>query len=99
MSDLLLALFEAIAVAAHFEDVDVMGQPVEQRAGERLGPNTPVSLLRRRFALQGLCSSGIVLGASVSRRTCGSRGKNIGLTVERCDQTVDAAILQDGGEF
>jgi hypothetical protein len=29
----LLALFEAIAVAVHFEDVDVVCQPVEQRAG------------------------------------------------------------------
>ena len=29
----LLALFEAIAVAVHFENVDVVSQPVEQRAG------------------------------------------------------------------
>ena len=29
----LLALSEAIAVAVHFEDVDVVGQPIEQRAG------------------------------------------------------------------
>src|SRR6266852_9701316 len=34
----LLALFEAIAVAVHFEDVDVVCQPVEQRAGQPLGP-------------------------------------------------------------
>ena len=27
-----LAVFEAIAVAVQLEDVDVMGQPVEQRA-------------------------------------------------------------------
>ena len=33
----LLALFEAIAVAIHFEDVDVVGQPIEQRAGQPLG--------------------------------------------------------------
>jgi hypothetical protein len=29
----LLALFEAIAIAVHFEDMNVVGQPVEQRAG------------------------------------------------------------------
>ena len=29
----LLALLETIALAVHFEDVDVVGQPVEQRAG------------------------------------------------------------------
>ena len=29
----LLALLEAVAVAVHFEDVDVVRQPVEQRAG------------------------------------------------------------------
>jgi len=28
-----LALFEPIAVAVHFEDVDVVGQSVEQRTG------------------------------------------------------------------
>ena len=32
-----LAVFEAIAVAVELEDVDVMGQPVEQRAGEAFG--------------------------------------------------------------
>src|SRR5579863_1878280 len=32
----LLALLEAIAVAIHFEDVDVVGQPVQQRASEPL---------------------------------------------------------------
>jgi hypothetical protein len=29
----LLALFEAIAIAIHCEDMNVMSQPVEQRAG------------------------------------------------------------------
>ena len=28
---------ETIAVAVHFQDMDVMGEPVEQRAGEPLG--------------------------------------------------------------
>ena len=28
---------EAIALAIHLEDMDVMGQPVEQRAGQALG--------------------------------------------------------------
>ena len=28
---------EPVAVAVHFEDVDVVGQPVEQRAGQPLG--------------------------------------------------------------
>ena len=31
------ALAEPVAVAVHLEDVDVVGQPVEQRAGEALG--------------------------------------------------------------
>src|ERR1700757_394286 len=33
----MLALFESIAVAVHFKDVDVVGQPIEQRAGQPLG--------------------------------------------------------------
>src|ERR1700724_4812903 len=32
------ALFEPITVAVHFEDVDVVGQSVEQRTGQPLGP-------------------------------------------------------------
>ena len=31
-------LFEAVAVAVHGQDVDMVGEPVEQRAGEPLGP-------------------------------------------------------------
>ena len=38
----LLALLEAIAVAVHFEDVDVVGEPIEQRAGQPLGPPPPI---------------------------------------------------------
>ena len=32
-----LALFQPIAAAVHFEDVDVVGQSVEQRTGQPLG--------------------------------------------------------------
>ena len=31
------ALFQPVAVAVHLQDVDVMGQPIEQRAGQLLG--------------------------------------------------------------
>jgi hypothetical protein len=34
----LLALFEPVAVAVHFQDMDVVGQAVEQRAGYANGP-------------------------------------------------------------
>src|SRR5271167_1403355 len=46
----LLALFEAIAVAVHFEDVDVVGQPIEQRAGQPLGPEHAGPLVERQIA-------------------------------------------------
>src|SRR5271166_2126692 len=46
----LLALFEAIAVAVHFEDVDVVGQPIEQRAGQSLGPEHAGPLVKRQIA-------------------------------------------------
>ena len=32
-----LALCESIALAVHFEDVDVVGEAIQQRAGEPLG--------------------------------------------------------------
>ena len=34
----LLAVFEPIALAIHLQDVDVVREPVEQGAGEPLGP-------------------------------------------------------------
>src|SRR5258705_5283559 len=45
-----LALFEPIAVAVHFEDVDVVGQPVEQRTGQPLGPEHAGPLVERQIA-------------------------------------------------
>src|SRR6202795_3542089 len=46
----LLALFEAIAVAVHFEDMDVVGQPVQQRAGEPLGAEHAGPFVERQIA-------------------------------------------------
>ena len=46
----LLALFEAIAVAVHFEDVDVVGQPIEQRAGQPFGAEYAGPLVERQIA-------------------------------------------------
>ena len=34
---ILPAALEAVAVAVHFQDVDVVGEPVKQSAGEPLG--------------------------------------------------------------
>src|SRR6266478_483387 len=45
-----LALFEPIAVAVHFEDVDVVGQSVEQRTGQPLGPEHAGPLVERQIA-------------------------------------------------
>src|SRR5499427_10004160 len=45
----LLALFEAIAVAVHFEDVDLVGQAIEQRAGQPLGPEHTGPFVERQI--------------------------------------------------
>ena len=45
-----LTLFEPIAVAVHFEDVDVVGQSVEQRTGQPLGPEHAGPLVERQIA-------------------------------------------------
>src|SRR5207249_10438669 len=44
------ALFEPIAVAVHFEDVDVVGQSVEQRTGQPLGPEHAGPLVEWQIA-------------------------------------------------
>src|ERR1700758_2821754 len=46
----MLALFDSIAVAVHFKDVDVVGQPIEQRAGQPLGPEHAGPLVERQIA-------------------------------------------------
>src|SRR5215471_4162668 len=46
----LFALLEAIAVAVHFEDVDVVCQPVEQSTGQPLGPEYAGPLVERQIA-------------------------------------------------
>ena len=46
-----LALFEPVAVAVHLEDMDVMGEPVEQCAGEPLGGEHAGPLVERQIAL------------------------------------------------
>src|SRR6201994_3218124 len=45
----LLALFEAIAVAVQFEDVDVVCQPIEQRTGQPLGPEHAGPFVKRQI--------------------------------------------------
>ena len=45
-----LALFEPIAVAVQFEDVDVVGQSVEQRTGQPLGPEHAGPLVEWQIA-------------------------------------------------
>src|SRR5258708_36225931 len=45
-----LALFETIAFAAHFEDVDVVGQSVEQRTGQPLRPEHAGPLVEWQIA-------------------------------------------------
>src|SRR6516165_947963 len=46
----LLALFEPVTVAVHFQDVNVVGQPVEQRTGQPLGPEHARPLVERQIA-------------------------------------------------
>ena len=45
-----LALFEPIAVAVHFEDVDVVGKAIQQGAGEPLGAKHAGPLVERQVA-------------------------------------------------
>ena len=58
-----LALFETIAVAVQFEDVDVVGQSVEQRTGQPLRADD----LMMPPSSKGLC---VVLVFSTQRSAC-----------------------------
>ena len=61
-----LALFESIAVAVHFEDVDVVGQSVEQRTGQPLGPEHAGPLVEWQIAGE---DGGAALGFDRDRLT------------------------------
>ena len=45
-----LALCESIALAVHFEDMDVVGEAIEQGAGEPLGAKHAGPLVERQVA-------------------------------------------------
>lgn len=45
----ILSLFEPEAITVHLEYMDVMSKPVEQRACQSLGPNTPVHSSKGRL--------------------------------------------------
>src|SRR5271170_3818137 len=51
------ALAEAIAVAVHLEDADMMCQPVEQRAGQALGAEGFIMPLPSKVLCAGLAFS------------------------------------------
>lgn len=44
----LTAVFEAIALAVHFQNVDVVSQPVEKRASEAFGSEGAGPLIERQ---------------------------------------------------
>src|SRR5271156_3187980 len=48
--EMLPAVFEPEAVAVHLEDVNVMGEPIEQRAGQSFGPEHAGPLVEREVA-------------------------------------------------
>ena len=50
VTDPALALLEAVAVAVHLEDVDVVGEPVEQSAGQALGGEHAGPLIEGQIA-------------------------------------------------
>src|SRR4051812_6239467 len=69
----LLALFEAIAVAIHFEDVDVVGQPIEQRAGQPLGPEHAGPLVERQITGDEGGAAFVTLAENLEQELCSSR--------------------------
>ena len=59
-----LALFEPVAVAVHLEDVDVVGEPVEQGTGKALGGEDAGPLVERQVRCDDGGAALVALGAS-----------------------------------
>ena len=53
-SNALPAVAEAVAVAVHLQDVDVVGEPVEYRSGQSLRPETSVDSSKGRLVVTKL---------------------------------------------
>ena len=95
----LLALFEAIAVAVHFEDVDVVGQPIEQRAGQPLGPEHAGPLVERQITGDEDGAALVTLAEDLKQKLCAGRRQGhiaelIGYSAKhRCDDdAIDSPV-------
>ena len=64
------ALFEAEAVAVHFEDVDMVGQPVEQCAGEALGAEHAGPFIEGKIGCDKGRSAFVALGEDFEQQLC-----------------------------
>src|SRR5437016_14518613 len=69
----LFALFEPVAVAVHFEDMDVVGQPIEQRAGQPLGPEHAGPLVERQIAGDEGGAAFVTLAEDLEQELCSGR--------------------------
>jgi hypothetical protein len=59
----------------------------------------PIPLLANAKLLSGFSGRRVIALSSPVSVCLSARCQRDGFAVERCDQTVDAAILQDGGKF
>jgi hypothetical protein len=71
------ALLEAIAVAVHFEDVDVVRRPVEQRARQPLGPEHAGPLVERQVGRHDGGAASITLAEDLEQELGAGRSSAI----------------------
>ena len=65
---------EAVAVAVHSEDADVMGETIEQRAGEALRAQNLCPVLERKVGCHDRRSAFVTLGEGLEQQF-GARGR------------------------
>ena len=82
------ALAKLVAVAVHLENVDVVGQPVEQRAGEALGAERFGPFLELQVARDQRGTSVAALREKYEQELCAglARGTKAGSSMRRRDR-------------
>ena len=75
---LAFALFESVAVAVHLQDVDVVGEPVQQRAGQPFRAEDFGPLLKRQIGCDQGGTAFVALVVYEKRGEVDSLGLDIG---------------------
>ena len=70
---LLLAVLEPVALAVHLQDVNVVGEPIQQGSGQPLGPERLGPFVERQVAGDQSGTAFVTPAEEIGRASCRER--------------------------